>query len=152
MHPFLVLGGLMIAKKAVVGGLFAAGSQYGWARVYRRALEALPRRRGARNSFAGVLARAMRAPGEAAAIFASRSDSQSAAAAAVASQLQRAAAAAAETPLARATPLVPGVTLASALSAAAALRADDVAKVISAVVEEAAEAAAAQKARAGKRA
>ena len=38
--PFLLLAGLLLAKKAVLASLYVAAKQYGWPRVYRRLLEA----------------------------------------------------------------------------------------------------------------
>ena len=128
MHPYLLLGALMVAKKAVVGGLLVAGSRYGWPRVYRRALEAsrrvAPQPHGKRGTTADLLARAMRLPTEAVALW--RSPEALAA-------LQRASTAAAETPFAKVTTVGPGITLANVLKTAGALNAADTAKLVDAV-------------------
>lgn len=39
MHPFLLVAGVVLAKKAVGVSLYYAAKKYGWSRVYRRALE-----------------------------------------------------------------------------------------------------------------
>ena len=39
VHPLLIVGALL-AKKAAAASIYYAGKRYGWARVYRRALEA----------------------------------------------------------------------------------------------------------------
>ena len=38
--PFLLLVGLLLAKKAVVASLYLAAKQYGWSRVYRQLMKA----------------------------------------------------------------------------------------------------------------
>ena len=138
MHPYLLLGAMMVAKKAVVGGLLVAGRRYGWPRVFRRAVEAsravAPQPHGKRGTTADLLARAMRLPDEAAALWRSPE--------AVAS-LQRASAAAAAQPFAKVTHVGPGITLSNVLKTAGALNAADTAKFIDAVASVAGAAAAA---------
>lgn len=141
MHPYLLFGALLVAKKAVVGGLLVAGTRYGWPRVYRRALEAArtvaPHTYGKRGSIADLLARSMRLPGEAATILRSTD-------AIVA--IQRASATAAETPFAKATHVAPGITLSSIFKTVGALDAKDTAKIVD-VVASVAKSSAAKRAK-----
>lgn len=108
-HPWLVMGGVLLVKKAVGTGAYFAAKKYGFARLYRRILEQNKRitRTDLQPSVRSTVAAAFRVPGEIADVLAARGR-----------EVDKLLADLQESNFAKNTSVIPGVSIASLASVA----------------------------------
>lgn len=106
-HPWLVMGGVLLVKKAVGTGAYFAAKKYGFARLYRRILEQNKRitRADLQPSVRTTVAAAFRVPGQIADVLAARGK-----------EVDKLLADLQESNFAKSTSIIPGVSLASLAS------------------------------------
>jgi len=127
MHPWLLFGAVVLAKKAIAGSIYVAGKKYGWPRVYRRLLEYNRKVTPAANQKAvrSAVAAGFRLPGEAFKILQRE-------------EVQKFLAVIGDSKFAQSYSVFPGVTLSKVVSAARVLPKGVVDKVASEVAEKSA--------------